>query len=365
MSQASDGDLTARGEVTPDELGSVTDAFNHMLESIGGLVVQTRRAALEVNRTAEEILDASREMADEAATQAHALDTVSKKIKSLGDRSLEINQIVELIDEIAAQTNMLALNAAIEASRAGERGKGFAVVADEVRKLAERSSNATKDIGAFIETIQDATSDAVGSMEKIRRMTRQTASGAQHTTGAAEEMVAASATLDEAIARFRVQSADTSDLGRTIEHRQLELERALAALADTLHEAELAGVEESDAVVSAVEGLEDRFREQLELLLGHAPKREGQATTSRRDSDGRISSGSLMTWRDSSMTPRPRRPTDPPRSDSGLWLRPPLASQAEGSGPKGEPSPRASDSEQDTEASESPPTKNPTGEESA
>jgi methyl-accepting chemotaxis protein len=330
VSSASDGDLTARGEVTPDELGSVTDAFNHMLESIGGLVVQTRRAALDVNRTAEEILGASREMAAEAARQSHALDLVSSKIKALGDRSLEINQIVELIDEIAAQTNMLALNAAIEASRAGEQGKGFAVVADEVRKLAERSSNATKDIGAFIEMIQDATADAVSAMERIRHMTRETASGAQRTTGAADEMVGASAALDEAIARFKVQSADRADLGRTIEHRQQELERALASLADTLHEAELAGVEGSDRVKASVAGLRERFQEQLEHMLGHGNRR-GPAPAPQQPSQ-RAQSGVLPAWRDSGLTPMPRDPRKEAGSDalrdSGTWLRPPLTGRA-------------------------------------
>lgn len=301
VSRASDGDLTARGEVSPDELGSVTDAFNHMLESIGGLVVQTRRAALDVNRTAEDILDASREMASDAASQANALDIASKKIQALGDRSLEINQIVELIDEIAAQTNMLALNAAIEASRAGEQGKGFAVVADEVRKLAERSSNATKDVGAFIELIQDATTDTVRSMEDIHRMTRQTAGGAQRTTLAADEMVSASAALDEAIARFRVQSADTATLSRAIEHRQQELDRTLAALADALHEAELAGLDETYDVRASVMEIEARFREQLEALVGSAAHTAEDSAPAQTETDD-------LSWRDSGATPtaRPR-----------------------------------------------------------
>jgi methyl-accepting chemotaxis protein len=269
VSSASEGDLTARGEVSPDELGSVTDAFNHMLESIGGLVVQTRRAALDVNRSAEAILEAAHHMAEDAAAQAHALDAVSKKIKALGDRSLEINQIVELIDEIAAQTNMLALNAAIEASRAGEQGRGFAVVSDEVRKLAERSSSATKDIGAFIEMIQDATGDAVQAMERIRQVTHQTAAGAQLTTNSAEEVVNASGALDKAIARFRVQTADTADMSRTLEYKQQELERAVESLADTLHEAELAGVEPSEVVLNTIAGMERTFSDRIQQLLGH------------------------------------------------------------------------------------------------
>jgi len=98
-----------------------------------------------------------------------AVQTTGKKIKGLGERSLEIGAIIEVINEIATQTNLLALNAAIEAARAGEQGKGFAVVADEVRKLAERAGRATKDITSLIKGIQVETSEAVTVMEEGTR----------------------------------------------------------------------------------------------------------------------------------------------------------------------------------------------------
>ena len=219
---ASRGDLTVRGEVTEDALGSVADAYNLMLESISGLIRQVSESGIQVSRTAQEILVISEDIGSSASSQQQDLEltsdlmqrlansmehvaisatdaaesstiaartaqqgalavnntiqgmnrirtnvqTTSKKIKSLGEKSLEINAIVEVIDEISAQTNMLALNAAIEAARAGEYGRGFAVVANEIRTLAERSGEAAKEIAELVKSIQNETNEAVTAMEE-------------------------------------------------------------------------------------------------------------------------------------------------------------------------------------------------------
>jgi methyl-accepting chemotaxis protein len=96
---------------------------------------------------------------DKVALSAH-------KVQEMGRHSVQIGTIVEMIDNIASQTNLLALNAAIEAARAGEHGKGFAVVADEVRKLAENAAAATKEITGLIGKIQRVVGEAVQAMEE-------------------------------------------------------------------------------------------------------------------------------------------------------------------------------------------------------
>jgi len=321
------GDLTIRGKVTNDALGNVVDSVNFMLDNFTKVLERVRKAAIDVSTSANQILNSADEMTAgatqqdqeitntssaveeltvsmkqvsnnaEASAEAarRALDAAeqgnravrdtlegmqrirasvqatAKKIKSLGDRSLEISEIINVINDITEQTNLLALNAAIEAARAGEAGRGFAVVADEVRKLAEHSRSATKDIAALIKAIQAETNEAVvvmedgtrevedgasladqagkaleaissvvrqsaelvqeislaskqqvrgtegvaNAMQIISGITRQTTQGARQTASTVGNMVKMSEQLNEALAQFRSQSGKQGDSAAT------------------------------------------------------------------------------------------------------------------------------------------------------
>jgi twitching motility protein PilJ len=222
MGSLAEGDLTVKTTVSEDITGAIADSVNYAIDELRSLVTTINETSEQVSSSAQETQTTARHLANAAEQQAQQISTAtsainqiassmddvsknsaesadvaersvkiashgaevvretisgmdsirdqiqetSKRIKRLGESSQEIGSIVELINDIAEQTNILALNAAIQAASAGEAGRGFAVVADEVQRLAERSTSATKRIETLVQTIQSDTNEAVNAMEQ-------------------------------------------------------------------------------------------------------------------------------------------------------------------------------------------------------
>ncbi len=144
-----------------ESLDGVAVSFRGLATSLQNEKASAAAAAAEsdANRAAFE------KIADNLRAMFERMNEASRSVDGLAQRAGQIGGIVQLIKEIADQTNLLALNAAIEAARAGEAGRGFAVVADEVRKLAERTTKATGEIAGLVAGIQDETGKARSVME--------------------------------------------------------------------------------------------------------------------------------------------------------------------------------------------------------
>ena len=172
-----------------------TDAAQSTAASVEQVAVSVQVVAENSNHAAEQsetvLLKARKsiESLDETRSQfkaiASTLDDAGATTGKLSDRSENISSIVNVIREIAEQTNLLALNAAIEAARAGEQGRGFAVVADEVRKLAERTSSATSEIGQLLSGIQGE----IGQVVVAMRQGQEQMQAGQGIVGAAQQLV--------------------------------------------------------------------------------------------------------------------------------------------------------------------------------
>jgi methyl-accepting chemotaxis protein len=216
---------------------------------------QTATAMEEMNATVMEVARSSgcaAESADKSRTKAQegegvvehmvaAIKNVNERtqqlkgeMSELGRQANDINKILDVISDIADQTNLLALNAAIEAARAGEAGRGFAVVADEVRKLAEKTMSATKEVGEAITAIQHSANTNIESMDHAAVEVQQATDLAHESGSALHEIVSlaqdASDQVRSIAAAAEQQSSASEEINRAVEDiSRITTENAMGA----------------------------------------------------------------------------------------------------------------------------------------
>jgi len=277
ISALSDGDFTVRAAVSEDITGAIADSFNAMADQFSDIIRKVKTATASVDSTTgevtrqtmalaeknmqqvkgvtaavdaiEEMVVSIRQVADNAQQSASVsrrsrqnaqegaqavsetsramvgireqINETARSIKRLGESSLEIGNIVRIIDDIADRTSILALNASIQAAMAGEAGHGFAVVADEVQRLADSSSNSTKQIELLIKSIQteikDVTNRIDESISKVVQGSRL-ADGAHDKLQEIEDVANQLAQLIEAITAATTNQVKMSEtIAKTME----------------------------------------------------------------------------------------------------------------------------------------------------
>ncbi|WP_420805607.1 methyl-accepting chemotaxis protein [Desulfocurvibacter africanus] len=250
---------------TGDQSARTTEAATAM-EQMNASVLEVARNASDVANGADMARGRAQdgaqvvERAMQAIFEVHTQTTAMREsLSKLGRQAEDIGAIMNVIDDIADQTNLLALNAAIEAARAGEAGRGFAVVADEVRKLAEKTMNATKEVGQAIKSIQGGTTDNINIMETASQSVDQATTLAEKAGGALKEIVSLIEDTADKVRAIATSSEEQSSASEQISKTFEEINRISVDTAEAMNQSSKA-VNQLASLASDIRGLIQRMQ---------------------------------------------------------------------------------------------------------
>lgn len=252
-------------------LSKTQDATDLLVTEINSVVA----AIDEMNSTLSEISKNTHEASSISLQASNEANTTNSIMVRMEKAAKEIGKIVDLITDIADQTNMLALNATIEAASAGEAGKGFAVVANEVKELAKQTAEATNKISVQIEEVQNASQESVKSINDITNIIEQIKMISTTIAGSIEEQSITTNEIASSVNRIAGEAMQVSDQAQNAKQLAVNIERnaqeasiAVNNIADNTTQSSIAANEVAKNSEETSQGVQDISRNTQEILLG-------------------------------------------------------------------------------------------------